>query len=486
MTTTSSSPAPELPVCLTRDKLTSAWFPSIGKPALHAIIALALIFALVSFNRLNHTDLWGHLNFGRWIVEHRELPSADPFAAQPNARPLWHGAWLAQVAAYVVQQTCGNEGLVLGHALLVTATAGALMLAVVRRGVPAGWAWVAGAALFVLNLPMGGTTGPQLFGQLGAALFLLACAELPARRHPLVWLPLVAACWANLHGSILIGLGILLAFAVGTSWNLWIEQGRREPGRGLSRAVADIRLARCWLACALAVAGSCLNPHGPFLLLETFTCGDIRMLAWLAVVGPWIAIPHAAAAWRAYCPAGHLAAPIADRPAAMNTVLAMGVVWMTALIAPPSYALVSGRPRGEGPIVVADAPIYVADEMARRGLEGKIAAPPDWADYLVWKTDGRLRPLDFSHGHLTDRKTWHDYATLARGERAWLEVLRAHQMRYVLVSRNRSPELVRRITAEQRSARPAVRIIYQDQRCLLAELSADFKPPPIPGRLVER
>ena len=38
-----------------------------------------------------------------------------------------------------------------------------------RPRCPAGWAWVAGAAMFVLDLPIVGTIRPQLFGQLGLA-----------------------------------------------------------------------------------------------------------------------------------------------------------------------------------------------------------------------------------------------------------------------------------------------------------------------------
>src|SRR5207249_3306225 len=198
-----------LPACITRDNLTSPYWPNLSFAGLMAVAALGMIFMLTSFNRLNHTDLWGHINFGHWMAVHHALPATDPFAAQPAETPVLHAAWLAQWIGYEVQRLFGNEGLALGHTLLVTLTAGVLMLAVRRRGAPAIWAWSAGIAMFVLDLPIVGTIRPQLFGQLGAALFLLACAELPGRKHPLLWLPLVAALWTNLHGSILMGIAIL-------------------------------------------------------------------------------------------------------------------------------------------------------------------------------------------------------------------------------------------------------------------------------------
>jgi hypothetical protein len=525
MSTTSLEP---IPACVTRDNLTGPYFPNTSRAMLGAVVTLCAIFALASFNRLNHTDLWGHVNFGRWIVEHRALPTADPFAASsasPSvATPILHAAWLAQVVGYEVERMLGHEGLVFGHALLVAATAGVLMLAVLRRGVPAGWAWIAGAAMFLLDLPIHGTIRPQLFGQLGAALFLLAAVELPTKRHPLLWLPLVAALWANLHGSILMGLAILGAAAIGMSWNLLAEHGWN-----LGKSLADRRFARVWLALVLAIAGACVNPHGPLLLVRTIFFGEhaalasitewqapaftsltgmlllaslaatvalvklsprkwelfeililaafalatfsaMRMLAWWALAWPVVAVPHAAAAWQAYREKHKFAAAASDEATSMRTLMALGMVFMTLLLAPPSFALISGQPRGAGASMVSVAPLYLADEVARRGLAGNIAAPMDWADYLIWKTDGRVKPLVYSHVHLTTAATWQDYGAIYRGDAQWLDLLHAHQMRYLAVSRQRSPELAKAVLVEHRSAAPRVRIIYQDQKCLLAEL----------------
>jgi hypothetical protein len=210
------------------------------------------------------------------------------------------------------------------------------------------------------------------------------------------------------------------------------------------------------------------------LLLALFalaTFSAIRMLAWWALVWTWVAIPHAAAAWQAYRERCGQPENVTDEPTSMRTVLAMGVVFMTAIIAPPSFALVSGNARGEGPIMVSETPIYLADEVARRGLAGNIAAPMDWADFLIWKTNGRLKPLVYSHVHLTEENTWRDYESIARGEESWLHVLRARQMQYLVVSRSRYPELAKRVAVASRSEHPPLRIIYQDQRCILVQIA---------------
>jgi hypothetical protein len=209
------------------------------------------------------------------------------------------------------------------------------------------------------------------------------------------------------------------------------------------------------------------------LILAAFalaTFSAIRMLAWWALAWPVIAVPHAAAAWRVYREQNQLPEPAADEPTSMRTLMAMGVVFMTALLAPPSFALVSGQGRGDGPSMVSDTPLYLADEVSRRGLTGNIAAPMDWADYLIWKTGGGLKPLVYSHVHLTEVATWKDYEAVFRGEAKWLDVLHAHQMQYLAVSRKRYPELAKLALLENRHEKPRLRIIYQDQRCLLAEI----------------
>jgi hypothetical protein len=527
MTTAGTS----LPDCITRDRLSSRYWPNLSFAGLAAVVALGLLFMVTSFNRLNHTDLWGHLNFGRWMVTNHALPATDPFAAQPSAIPVLNGAWLSQWLGYEIQGHFGNEGLAFGHSLLVTLTAGILMLAAWRRGAPAIWAWGAGVAMFVLDLPIVGTIRPQLFGQLGAALFLLACAEMPRRTHPLCWLPVVAMLWANLHGSIVMGLAILGLYATGLSWNVY-----HELGGMIERVIRDRRLHIVWTAVVLVLAAACVNPHGPSLLVRVLGFGDqavlasisewrpltprsltgvlmiasvaltaalakysprkweaheilllvvfglatlpaIRMLAWWAVIWPWAVWPHAAAAWRKY-QADTTGETISDHdePTAMRSVLAMGFVFMAVLIAPPTFSIVSGHARGEGPIMVTDTPLYAADELNRRGLAGNIATPMDWADFVVWKTDGRLKPLVHSHVHLADMNTWRDYQTIFSGDAAWLDRLRAQHMQYILIPRKQYPTLARHVLVDDRGNKGNVRIMYQDQRCILAEILPE--PPP--------
>jgi hypothetical protein len=154
----------------------------------------------------------------------------------------------------------------------------------------------------------------------------------------------------------------------------------------------------------------------------------------------------------------------------MRTVIALGVVYMTLLIAPPTFSMVSGKARGTGPILVTDTPLYLADEATRRNLAGNFAAPMDWSDYLVWKTEGKLRPLVYSHVHLADSAAWDDYVTIFRGNEAWLDLCRRRELRYLIVNKQVHRELMTRVLLADRSGSKNVRVLYQDRKSLLAEI----------------
>lgn len=528
-TTTDTAATDALPECITRDRLTSPYFPSIRQSTLAVVASLAIVFFVTSLNRLNHTDLWAHVNFGRWIVDHGALPPFDPIVAHPSATPVLQSAWLSQLLAYVTHQTLGNEGLILAHALLVTLTALVMVLAVRARDPESKLLWVVPLVVMTLNLPIVGTIRPQLFGQLGAALVLLAAAQLMAgKKHPLFWLPIVSICWANLHGSMLMGLVMLGAIALG-----YTLQELAKNGWNLAAAAKASGVAPLWIAALLFVAFASIGPHGPMiwphviffgessalqsisewqrLPLKSLTCFllvssalvavavsfktprpiawyeilllalfalatvmAIRMLAWWALVWPFAVVPHLSAIFSRSRATTPETTATDDQPVAMRTVYAMAIVFVTLLVSPPSSSLLRGAPRGEARSTVTDTPVYLADEVVRMNLQGNIAAPMDWGDYLLMRSDEKLRPLVATHVHLVSPDVWNDYQTIFRGDKNWLAVARGRDMKYLAVSKNSYPQLAREVLLADREGRG--RILYHDQRLILIELPAKAAP----------
>jgi hypothetical protein len=239
-------------------------------------------------------------------------------------------------------------------------------------------------------------------------------------------------------------------------------------------------------------------PVFEMLVLTVFgllTVSAMRMLVWWALVWPWVMAPYLWALWQQWQarqasaagepsePPGHAAlheqaepAVSSPREASMRTLIAMACVFMAVLLAPPSHNLLVAKPRGAARVLRQDTPVYVAEELQRRGLEGKLFAPMDWADYLVWKTDRKLRPLVHSHVHLIADATWQDYRRIAMGDPDWESLSRAHDLDYLVLDRRRNAELIERVQEAKQRNQPDLRVIYQDERCLLVQLLKPSAP----------
>ena len=95
----------------------------------------------------------------------------------------------------------------------------------------------------------------------------------------------------------------------------------------------------------------------------------------------------------------------------------------------------------------------------------------DWSDYLVWRSDARLKPLIYSHVHLADPQVWNDYAKIFVADGKSLDLLRSHDIRYVVASRERNAQLAGMLLKYDAEGQGGVRVIYRDQKALIAELT---------------
>lgn len=97
-------------------------------------------------------DLPMHLAVGRWIAEHRAVPTAEPFAWTRPGAPYFAYSWLAQLAMYVLMHVAGPLALRLLHGTLLASA----FLSVVIAGRALAWTRdttciVAAAQLLVLT-----------------------------------------------------------------------------------------------------------------------------------------------------------------------------------------------------------------------------------------------------------------------------------------------------------------------------------------------
>jgi hypothetical protein len=159
-------------------------------------------------------DVWWHLRTGRWIVEHRALPTLDYFSDYGRGKPWVAYSWLVELLLYGLCQAFGIFGLRIFMAMMTVAILGALY-AMLRRLQPnhrltAMMILVATIGSFTLFSPR-----PWLFSILFfiIEIDLLLTAGRSGNRRLLLWLLPLFALWANVHIQCMAGL-VFLGFAV--------------------------------------------------------------------------------------------------------------------------------------------------------------------------------------------------------------------------------------------------------------------------------
>jgi hypothetical protein len=242
-----------------------------------AVALLASVFLLVDFLPLWHTDVWGHLKYGQWIVEHGSLPSHEPFCAFADKEaPYVNFQWLAQTGLYLVfhageliaggdEVHClagGVEFLRALHALLIVLRSAFLLVALRRWTGSLPWA-IAG---IVLSLTLGianvGVLRPQVLAEVLFAALLALLSKPHLSRPNVAVIVGILIVWANLHGSYPVGFMLLGAWLTGSIAERLLGWLKSPEAKSNSR--------RLLIALIASVAGvALLNPHGPALFSHT-------------------------------------------------------------------------------------------------------------------------------------------------------------------------------------------------------------------------
>lgn len=221
------------------------------------------------------TDLWGHVLYGQWILEHRSLPAEDPFVPLAQGIPIVDTAWLSQVLFATAERIGGPEWLSHLYALATLATHLTLARVYFLLTRRLGLALLGVVMTLVLAWGRLSFMRPELLAVFSFAIMIwLLTPCLPSRcreERPAsgcnwrccLGVPLVLVVWANLHGSFAVGLVFLAACCVGQS----VEAVLRS--RTLLAVWRQATVRQLWLTLVVAVLATLINPYGLRLLLYT-------------------------------------------------------------------------------------------------------------------------------------------------------------------------------------------------------------------------
>ena len=86
-------------------------------------VLIGVLFLFFSFRPLWHTDLWGHLAYGRTLVTTRALPITEPLMPLASGVPFVDTAWLSQVVGYAMFDRLGFTSMSFLYAAAITSMA---------------------------------------------------------------------------------------------------------------------------------------------------------------------------------------------------------------------------------------------------------------------------------------------------------------------------------------------------------------------------
>ena len=178
-----------------------------------ALVGLGFVVNAVADRHL-YADSFYDLYAGRYILRHG-IPQRNVVTVAAHGAPWIDQQWLAQVIYYAAWAAGGYAALAVLSAMLVTSGFAVLALLMLRRGVPPTrmFAWTTAAVIACV-----GNTVIRAqsfaFPLFAVTLWLILADSGAPRLRARTWLVVpVLVIWANTHGSVLLGAGLVALYA---------------------------------------------------------------------------------------------------------------------------------------------------------------------------------------------------------------------------------------------------------------------------------
>jgi hypothetical protein len=258
---------------MSEEVIRSAVKPFPARAALPWVVAVAVYALLLTLGPrlLGDPDSYSHVAVGRWILAHGAVPTADPFSFSMHGTPWITFEWLSEVIYAAVYALSGWSGVVALAAAAIALAVGLLTHFLLRELSPTLTLLLVMSAAVLLAPHM--LARPHVLAlpiMVAWAAALVHCMD--RRAPPPYWALPLLVLWANLHGSVILALGLIGPAVL----EALLDEKRSEWPRVLLR----------WLPfAALAVVACCLTPYGPGpLLMPLTTLGLGHALNW---IGEW-------------------------------------------------------------------------------------------------------------------------------------------------------------------------------------------------------
>jgi len=222
------------------------------------LFPIAMLFLVLQGARtlLGDADTGWQIRSGEWILQHWAVPHIDLFSfSKPDGAWFAH-EWLWEVVFALIYRVTGLSGLVMTNGLILSAVS-VLLFRLVRRHSQNDVRALAITVMAISATAFHWLARPHLISWvfLLIALHLIDRAE-QGRMRVLWWMPVLAAFWANMHGSFPILIALLLAYG-------GVNTFQQVAYEGFAESWSALRRQKTYFICAAAsLAATLLNPYG--------------------------------------------------------------------------------------------------------------------------------------------------------------------------------------------------------------------------------
>jgi hypothetical protein len=475
----------------------SLWF-RFPPAAAGCALLIGCCHLFYSLQPLHHTDLWGHLAYGRIISAAHAIPATEPLMPLAAGVKFIDTAWLTQLLGYEVFSLWGLAGVQFLHAAAIS-TMLALLAGVCLQHTRSLVFTVIGLTVFeALNWYQLQIVRPQLAGLVCYCVLGTMLASRNWRTSYWVAIPAMIALWANLHGSFPIGLAVLICAGAGRAIDVWRSTGSLVAG------LRDGHARRLVLITGLAAAAALLNPYGPRLYAEVVTmmanpnlhdliewnaldfrtrqgelaiaaalilavvyslnrrripagevlalvglgaaaCWSARLLVWWTPLAAGVITIRLQGAWLRFQPTTDRQEP--TRCHGKWTWITIGLAGGSVIASVIVNLARPGHSLDVRTQVSRQTPVGAADWLREHPPVGQIFNTYEWGDYLLWAGPPGLRVFVASHAHLVPRAVWRDYMQIINGKSDWQVVFDHYAIETVVLDQPERADLISKITA---------------------------------------
>ena len=235
------------------------------------LVALFLgLFGMAARNVLD-PDVWWHLETGRYMIEHKAVPHADPFSFTAAGQRWIAHEWLSELFIYGVYCVSGWVGLIVSFAAIVVAAFLVLYARCNADPYVSGMLVLAGA---MACAPLWGVR-PQMISLLLASVWLWLLERSEKNLKLLWWTLPLTVLWVNLHAGFALGPALIGLFIVGEGIErLAARRSLRDPRLGI--------LGAALIGCLALVP---INPNGAAMF--SYPVETLRSKAMQTYIAEW-------------------------------------------------------------------------------------------------------------------------------------------------------------------------------------------------------